>query len=280
MRRVRSTALVVFLSSLAILVLGTAALARPPGADRNANAERHRYRGPGARIIPRRSRSVGFPWDGSLRRSVRVEPTRFVRHVNEYREADRFYGTWELVQLVERAAYRVWQRAPGAPLNVGELSARGGGEIPGHASHENGRDVDFGFYMLDAQNRSVPLYAFAEVNGDGQGTGPNRGLRFDDQRNFELVSKLVTDGDARVQYIFVANSVRHRLLRYGRRHRTRTVILDRLSRVMMQPSGRHPHRNHFHVRMFCPPADRPSCKDRAPFHAWYPGELPRPLASL
>jgi len=33
---------------------------------------------------------------------------------------------------------------------------------------------------------------------------------------------------------------------------------------MLQPSHGHPHRNHFHVRIYRPPADRPRCEDREP----------------
>jgi len=28
------------------------------------------------------------------------------------------------------------------------------------------------------------------------------------------------------------------------------------------------------VRIYCPPADRPRCEDREPYHAWYPGTPP------
>jgi len=43
--------------------------------------------------------------------------------------------------------------------------------------------------------------------------------------------------------------------------------------VMSQPRH-HPHRNHFHVRIYCNPHERPGCRDRAPFHSWYPGRPP------
>lgn len=194
-----------------------------------------------------------------------------ITHVGEYEDGGNFFGTWELIQLVERAAWRVHLRHPGAKLSVGELSKREGGRIDGHRSHRSGRDVDIGFYLLDAQGRPVnaPL-AFARVRANGTCTSPNTGFRFDDARNWELVAKLVADGDARVQYIFVHRAIKRRLLAYGRRIGAPQVLVDRVELAMVQPGGSHPHRNHFHVRIYCAPGDRPSCRDRAPFHPWYP----------
>ncbi|NOY91639.1 MAG: penicillin-insensitive murein endopeptidase [Deltaproteobacteria bacterium] len=232
-------------------------------------------RGPGARRLSHRSRSTGFPWDGRLRRGVLLHESAHVRYTTEYRAAGNFWGTWELVQLLERAAYRVSRRLPGAKLSVGELSRERGGRIPGHASHRSGRDADLAFYMLDGRGRPFAPFAFAAFRGNGQGRGVNSGLRFDDARNWELVAKLVADGDARVQYIFVSNALKRRLLREGRRRHASASVLRRAEAVLIQPSGHNRHENHFHLRIYCPPASRPACRDRAPFHPWYPGRRPR-----
>jgi penicillin-insensitive murein endopeptidase len=260
-------------------VAAPVAWARPNDVERNANTTRFRYRGPDARPLPKESRSEGYPWAGRLQRGVRAVESRYLRYTTEYARGGNFWGTWELVQLVERAAYRVAQRAPGARLSIGDVSRPGGGDIAGHGSHENGRDVDIAFYILDGAGRPMEPYAFAAFDAQGRGTGPNVGLQFDDRRNFELVAKLVTDGDARVQYIFVANHLRRRLLAEGRRVGAPSVVLGRLERVLVEPREGHSHANHFHVRIYCAPADRPRCRDRAPFHPWYPGEPLDPIAA-
>jgi penicillin-insensitive murein endopeptidase len=82
-----------------------------------------------------RSKSLSFPWEGRLKNAMQLRESEFVRHVNEYSGGGHFYATWELVQLVERAARRVASRMPGPRLSVGELSRREGGEIAGHHSH-------------------------------------------------------------------------------------------------------------------------------------------------
>src|SRR5689334_18873626 len=95
---------------------------------------------------PARSQSVGLPWQGRLPDGVLMEESPTVRYVNERPPAEHFYGTAELVGLLEIGAQHVAQTLPGgARLTVGDLSKHGGGDILSHRSHENGRDVDLGF---------------------------------------------------------------------------------------------------------------------------------------
>ena len=261
------------------LSVALAALAAvPPGAvARGATASS------GVPSLPgplRRSRSVGLPWSGRLRHGVPLKPNKRVRYVTEYAAAGNFYGTWQLVQLLHRAAHRVALRLPGAKLSVGELSNKTGGNLSGHASHESGRDVDIGFYMLDGAKKPYQAYAFANFDGRGRALAPNRGLRFDVARNWELIAKLVADGDARVQYIFVSPPVRRLLLEEGKRRGAPPVVLHRATKVMVGPSANHPHANHFHVRIYCGPNERPGCTDQPPYWPWYPGKPPKLTSPL
>jgi penicillin-insensitive murein endopeptidase len=214
--------------------------------------------------LAQRSQSLGYPWDGQL-----------LRYVPEYAPAARFYGTWQLVQLLERAARRVALRFPGSKLSIGELSGLRGGNVGGHRSHENGRDADIGFYMMRSDNRPYASSAFAQFDALGRGLAPNQGLRFDIARNWELVAKLVDDADAKVQFIFVCRTLRELLLREAARRQAPAAVVARAAAVMIEPSHGNPHRSHFHVRIYCSPSDRPQCLDVAPYRAWYPsGSLP------
>jgi penicillin-insensitive murein endopeptidase len=250
------------LLALVPLVLLVCAVAQP-----GLGQSRRRARAPS-------SASVGLPFEGRLRNGVLLRESETVRYAGEYAPTGNFYGTSELVQLLQRAAERVERRVPGARLSVGELSAERGGRIDGHRSHQNGRDVDIAFYMLDAAGEPFDPYGFAAFDRHGHGLPPNESLTFDDRRNYELAARLVSDPDARVQYIFVADTIKNRVLREARRRRASERVLSRLEAVMVQPSHGHPHRNHFHVRIYCPPGDRPRCEDREPYHAWYPGTPP------
>lgn len=263
MSRPRSSAAVAALAAFcAALLVVQAASATPP-----RSGVRRRARAP-------QSRSVGLPWDGRLRDAAQLAESDFVHRAGEYAPGGNFWATQELVQLIERAARVVQRRVPGARLTVGELSKRSGGDLDGHGSHENGRDVDIAFYMLDGAGQPYVPFAFAEFDAQGRGKAPNEGLRFDDTRNWELVARLVADPDARVQYIFVGSALRARLLAEGRRRGATRSVLARAESVLVQPARGHPHRNHFHVRIFCDPSDRPQCVDRSPFWPWYPGIAP------
>jgi penicillin-insensitive murein DD-endopeptidase len=226
---------------------------------------------PSLPVSMRRSRSLGYAWSGSLTRAVKLKPNANLRYVPEYAPSAHFFGTWQLVQLLERAAQRVAVKLPGARMSVGELSAQSGGNLPGHASHESGRDVDVGFYMLDAKKRPYDAFAFANFDDHGRGQKPNEGLVFDASRNWELVSRLVTDGDARVQYVFVAQGLKSLLLQEGKRQGAAKAVLERVTRALVPPRERHPHGNHFHVRIYCGPEERPKCRDEGPYWPWYPG---------
>lgn len=244
-----------------------------------ALARPERARAPREPSIPRREQrsvSVGWPWRGQLLRPNKVEPSDYIRYVDEYAPRGNFYGTWELAQLVQRAAFRVAARLPGAKLSIGELSAVNGGDIDDHGSHENGRDIDISYYMTTADGEPYNLaQSFVQFNADGTGQPPNDMLRFDDARNWELVARLISDSDARVQYIFMANTLRDRVIREARRRHAPAGLIERAEQLLVQPGPyRHPHRNHMHVRIYCPPGDRPRCKDRSPFWPWYPGVLP------
>lgn len=270
-----------FLASAAALTCAASGAPRPASAAPRAVERAGRPAaapacdGPRGRARNReRSRSIGYAWRGRLENGVLLRESSLVRYAGEYREGGNFYGTSQLVQLLERAAARVHQRLPGARLSVGELSAERGGSLPGHRSHESGRDVDIAFYMTDARARPYEPFAFAAFGADGAGRGPNAMLRFDDDRNWELVARLLSDPDARVQHIFVSNAIQRRLLRTAARRRAPRSVVARAEQVMVQPSHGHPHANHFHVRVYCNPHERPRCRDRAPFHAWYPGVPP------
>ncbi len=266
------------LATLALLAALVAAhgVARATPSDETETEEAR----PGRRA-PRgdRSLSIGLAWRGQLRDGVLLRESDHVRYAGEYRDGGRFWGTSELVRLLERSAAQVARRLPGARLTVGELSARSGGRIAGHRSHQSGRDADLSFYMTDADRTPYHPFAFAAFDRHGVGLPPNESLRFDDARNWELVARRGADPDARLQYIFVADTIRARLLRTARTRRAPRRVVARAEALMVQPSHGHPHRNHFHIRIYCPPADRPRCEDREPFHAWYPGAPPRAASS-
>jgi protein MpaA len=115
----------------------------------------------------RQSRSTGVHWDGRLINGVRlpVEGEHFftwdpIRKRSPNR-LSRLWGTDRLVRTVLRVIDEYAAAHPEAPrVGVGDISRRYGGDFgprygwPGHASHQNGLDVDVYYPRLDGEERA------------------------------------------------------------------------------------------------------------------------------
>ena len=131
---------------------------------RQARRARHRIRW-------RDSVAVGLPEAGSLERGVRLPPggAHFftwdpIRHRSPNRGWRR-WGTDDLVRTTLRVVRQYAAAHPRAPrVGIGDLSRPHGGDFGpqfggiGHATHQNGLDVDVYYPRLDRAERS-PLNA-------------------------------------------------------------------------------------------------------------------------
>jgi len=257
---------------VALGLVASAALAIPPRGER-ARARR-------VVIEDGTSVSVGRATRGRLRNPALLEESDWVR----YRNGDeRFrWGTDEMIGALEQAGKHVSAEMPGSHLTVGDISRERGGRFRPHRSHTAGRDVDIAFYINDEDGAAAYPERFVRFNGHGKSRISDLGLVFDDARNWELVSSLLTSGDVIVQYAFVSRALKRRLLREGRRRGASEEVLARAETVLQQPPRGGRHDDHFHVRVYCDLGDKPTCRDRAPFHAWHPLAVDeaRSLASL
>ena len=220
--------------------------------------------------VPSQSRSLGYTWRGRLAAGVHLPQGGALRLVDEYVAANRFWGTQRLVRMIAAVAGRTARRHPGGGrLGVGELSQRLGGPIPGHRSHQSGRDVDLAFYATDAFGAAVEVPTFVNFNRRGHAQWKEQPILFDHQRNWTLVESLVLYREAPVQIALVAGSIKRRLLNYAKHAGVSPVIINRARKVLVTPPpGMHPHRNHFHVRVYCATHELPSCRDKPPYWPW------------
>src|SRR5215471_7647923 len=159
------------------------------------------------------SLSGGYPNDGWQLRGKRLRPTRELKLREASRE--RVYGHPALVLMLGRSARDVAKAAPGSVLLVGDLSAKAGGPLSGHKSHQSGRDADVAFYVTDLRGKRVPTPDYVAFDGDGKAKD-GRPLLFDDERNWFLVESWARDRRAGLSHIFVSWPLRERLLKFAR----------------------------------------------------------------
>lgn len=220
--------------------------------------------------------STGHSNRGRVRSPSRV-PVRGRGYVmgQRWRERNFRYGTDELVEAVVRAAGRVRSRDRRAKLGIADFSSKKGGRSPYHKSHHSGRDVDLLFYTTDARGKPLaPANEMIKFDADGKPVVGRRQKdayttdgwelrRFDTKRNWQLVEALLTDPSIRVQWVFVSNALKFRMLRHARRKHRPTWIVEYASVVLRQPGDSAPHDDHFHVRVYCSRSDRfRGCLDR------------------
>jgi murein endopeptidase len=154
------------------------------------------------------------------------------------RNARETYGTTETLGFVIKAIEAVERQFPGSPpLVIGDISRPDGGRLNWHASHQVGRDVDFGFYHR------------AEVEDFLRGRKSNLDL----PRTWALVRALVTETD--VHRIFVDRRIQRYLYGHAVEIGENRLWLDVLfgrhtggKDALIQHVRRH--RDHMHVRFY------------------------------
>jgi murein endopeptidase len=203
-------------------------------------------------VAPVTGQSVGAPWDGELVDGVRL-------HLGagfKIRRPHRAWGASHVVAQVERALLAVRDRFPEAhTLAIGDLSAREGGAITEHRSHQSGRDVDIGLYFTRVPD-GYPS-SFVGANTD-----------LDLRKTWALLQAFAKTADdpAGVQKIYLDFAVQGRLYKWAKDHDVPRGYLDAL---FQYPHGRgaskglvrhEPHHDdHLHVRFKCAPDDD-SCR--------------------
>ncbi len=185
--------------------------------------------------------SVGHPNSGLLVNPVQMPKSdRWV-----LMEPGVAWGTQETVDYLAAAINAVHARHPGShKLYIGHISAKRGGHLSPHKSHQTGRDVDISFFYKDA----TKLTWYRRVNADN----------LDRARTWTFVRALLTETDA--QYIFINTSVQKLLKEHALAIGEDPDWLDSVFQYQGKPGTvsiiRHApgHDTHIHVRFYNPVA--------------------------
>jgi murein endopeptidase len=175
--------------------------------------------------------SIGFADEGRMVNSV-----QFPRDGNwKVVSPDRAYGTQETIDDVIRAIKTVLAQYPDSPpLRVNQISAKDGGYLKPHKSHQSGRDVDLAFYYPTAD----PVRA------------REREKYIDVKRTWALLRAVIIETD--VQKVLLDRHVQKVLYDYALKSGEDKAWLDSIfhaGRDSIVVHARH-HRDHMHVRFF------------------------------
>jgi len=227
-------------------------------------------------LAPGLAGSVGMPNSGVQTGAVEL-PERGSGFARYRPKGQHHWGRPRLVNAITRIAAEVEAELPGGVLVIGDLGAQRGGQIPGHASHRSGRDVDLLFYALTPAGAPIPSPGFVRYEADGlaivQGTDDY--VRLDVAREWLLVKKLVTDAEIGVQFLFISRPLEALLMDYARARGEPLELQYRVQTVMLQPGDSLPHDDHLHLRIACSPEEvQAGCSGGGPYWEWLPA-LPK-----
>jgi LysM repeat protein len=180
--------------------------------------------------------SVGFAHEGRLINGVKLpeDPTGAYQLVVPWNA----WATEETAQALIRVAQAVKARHPTAlPLRINQISGAEGGYLRPHRSHQNGRDVDLGFYY--------PVSPPPRVR--------EREKVIDVAQNWSLIRALITESD--VQVILLDRRVQAVIYAHALASGEDPAWVDAIFRgpsPIVQHAPRH--RDHLHVRFYNPRA--------------------------
>lgn len=197
--------------------------------------------------------SVGHTNHGKLRRPSRLSKGKgyFIRR------AHRNFGAAHTVAYTKRTIHSVRRQFPKLhTLAIGDISAKEGGKITRHASHQSGRDIDIGFYF----KRKPAGYPQSFI------VATPKNIHFG--ATWKMVQEFVKLGKRPlgVEKIFMSYSTQRILYNMAKRRGVSKAVLDH---TFQYPRGRFSsdgfirhepgHDEHIHVRFKCPPKDG-NCK--------------------
>ena len=212
-----------------------AAARRPPLADlTDAQIERMIQQDPA--LLG--SMSVGFAGAGALFNGIPMPEGEQWNRV----DPGHAWGTKETIDSLVRCIGVVHGQFAGTPMmHIGHISAKDGGPLSPHVSHQAGRDVDISYFLL-AQDR---WYQRATARN------------LDAPRTWAFVKALLTESD--VELILIDSSIQQLLKAHARASGEDEAWLDevfQLGSKHARPIIRHAkgHATHLHVRFYNPVA--------------------------
>ncbi|OUR97319.1 hypothetical protein A9Q84_13425 [Halobacteriovorax marinus] len=184
--------------------------------------------------------AIGFYSKGKVKNSVSVDS--YEGHFEKlFRSRGQIYSTDYLLDFIAKSSLEIKKLYPDVEaLQIGDMSARKGGKIKRHQSHQNGLDIDIVYLRVNKSGQDLANPEWAEDFVSGRNVSKN----LDVSRNWNLFKMLVKSG--KVGRIFVDWSTKREFCKlHGD---TQDPLEFQTLRLM---SAAKYHRTHFHLRLLC-----------------------------
>jgi len=194
--------------------------------------------------------ALGIYWEGHL-----TSPDHFDNegegYIKLFRKRSTGWVTTDLAMIVKDVAKKMANQFQAVdPLQVGDVAGFGGGVLDGHASHQNGLDIDIRLLSKNHHIQEPEKGADFDENFVMKGHASSN---FDLERNYQLIKHIVES--KRVTFIFLDRVLKSALCRYTKsigQYESAKTILGHLDHVVS-------HQDHIHVRITCPQSS-PHCQ--------------------
>ena len=202
------------------------------------------------------NQAVGSPDNGRLRNASFLKT-----HIDTYKLEDKvviansstknYYGTQEMMEILEA----IGEKANTLQRNkifISRISAKAGGRLPPSKSHQNGMDVDIGYFTVQGKVQ-FPIVASG---------GALKKSDFSVTKTLEVFKFLMTQQVSPVDRLFVDQSIINNLCREaknsGKFKGSEKAAYVKLFENLQHVDG---HGNHFHLRLRCT-KNQPDCQHR------------------
>lgn len=197
---------------------------------------------------PGKSQSVGRPQAGKL-----VDGEQLTEGPAwTLRTPAHSWGTNETIRMLKQAFLDVRKKHPKIHrICIGDISAKNGGFLAPHKSHQSGLDADIGYYFKRTPGESPCVFNNASVG-------------LDLEAMWTLINELAGPSPeaSKIAYMFLGYDVQKQIYDWAKEHGASDSKLEWLfqyprgSRAMRGLIRHEPsHQNHIHVRFECPNGD-------------------------
>ncbi len=209
------------------------------------------------------NQAVGFPDNGSLRNATSLKTQQTLLKEDSFYsisfpDRERFYSTFEMAQMISKMGHFLNSKISDLKLFVGNISAKRGGHLSPHKSHQIGVDADIAYpakTAAEAQKTNFPVVV----------TQANRQINkqiYSVEKTFELFKFAFKQNEFPVDRIFVDRLIIQDLCTYAENKKEFSgpdkLITEKIFQNIEHVDG---HGDHFHMRLKCSDS-QPACRSK------------------